>query len=96
VSVGDLEGYATGIVSEGFAVLTVDFRQPGPSDGEPRQEIDPHRQVEDYCAAMTTNRSESGTPVTAVATPSSSQPLTAVFEASLRKSQPLAGGGRHS
>jgi len=52
VSGGDLEDYAAGLVSEGFAAFTFDFRNLGASDGEPRQEIDPHRQVEDYRAAI--------------------------------------------
>lgn len=52
VSGGDLEDYAAGIVAEGFAALTFDFRHLGESEGEPRQEIDPLRQVEDYRSAI--------------------------------------------
>lgn len=52
VSGGDLEEYASGIVSAGLAALTFDFRHLGASEGEPRQDIDPYRQVEDYRAAI--------------------------------------------
>ncbi|MCG2621833.1 alpha/beta hydrolase [Arthrobacter sp. I2-34] len=52
VSGGDLEDYAAGMVAADFAALTFDFRHLGASEGEPRQDIDPHRQVEDYKAAI--------------------------------------------
>ncbi|WP_255574053.1 alpha/beta hydrolase [Cryobacterium sp. TMT2-23] len=59
VSGGDLEDYASAVVSKGFAALTFDFRNLGASDGEPRQEIDPHRQIEDYRAAISYVRTRS-------------------------------------
>jgi len=52
VSGGDLEDYAGAIVEAGFAALTFDFRNLGASEGEPRQDIDPYRQIEDYRAAI--------------------------------------------
>lgn len=52
VAGGDLEDYAAIIVNSGFAALTFDFRNLGRSEGTPRQEIDPHRQVEDFRAAI--------------------------------------------
>jgi fermentation-respiration switch protein FrsA (DUF1100 family) len=50
---GDLEDYAKAIAATGLAALTFDFRRLGKSDGEPRQEIDPFDQIEDYRAAIT-------------------------------------------
>lgn len=52
VSGGDLEDYAGALVGAGFAALTFDFRHLGASEGEPRQDIDPYRQIEDYRAAI--------------------------------------------
>ncbi|MBU8867812.1 alpha/beta hydrolase [Paenarthrobacter sp. MMS21-TAE1-1] len=52
VSGGDLEDYAGAIVGAGLAALTFDFRHLGASEGEPRQDIDPYRQIEDYRAAI--------------------------------------------
>lgn len=52
VSGGDLEDYAAVIADAGIAALTFDFRNLGASEGSPRQDIDPHRQVEDYRAAI--------------------------------------------
>lgn len=57
VAGGDLEDYAAAFVARGLAALTFDFRNLGASDGEPRQEIDPHRQVEDFRAAISYVRS---------------------------------------
>ena len=57
VSGGDLEEYAASFVGAGFAALTFDFRNLGASDGEPRQEIDPHRQIEDFRGAISYVRS---------------------------------------
>lgn len=57
VAGGDLEDYAGAFVARGLAALTFDFRNLGASDGEPRQEIDPHRQVEDFRAAISYVRS---------------------------------------
>lgn len=50
---GDLEDYAKAIAQEGIAALTFDFRRLGASDGEPRQEIDPFWQIEDFRTAVT-------------------------------------------
>lgn len=50
---GDLEDYASRIASRGLAAMTFDFRGLGASDGEPRQEIDPNRQIDDYRTAVT-------------------------------------------
>lgn len=52
VAGGDLEDYAAAIVNAGLAALTFDFRNLGKSEGFPRQEIDPYRQVEDFRAAI--------------------------------------------
>ncbi|OYR08657.1 BAAT / Acyl-CoA thioester hydrolase C terminal family protein [Brucella grignonensis] len=52
VAGGDLEDYAAKAVNAGLAALTFDFRNLGLSEGIPRQEIDPHRQVEDIRAAI--------------------------------------------
>jgi alpha/beta superfamily hydrolase len=39
-------------VRAGFAVLLLDFRSFGGSEGEPRHWVDPFRQVDDYRAAL--------------------------------------------
>ena len=52
VAGGDLEDYAAAIVEQGMAALTFDFRNLGRSDGQPRQEIDPQRQIQDFRAAI--------------------------------------------
>lgn len=52
VAGGDLEDYASAFVDAGLAALTFDFRNLGRSEGLPRQEIDPHRQVEDFRSAI--------------------------------------------
>ena len=52
VAGGDLEDYAAAIVEQGLAALTFDFRNLGRSDGQPRQEIDPQRQIQDFRAAI--------------------------------------------
>lgn len=52
VAGGDLEDYASAFVDAGLAALTFDFRNLGSSEGVPRQEIDPHRQVEDFRSAI--------------------------------------------
>jgi fermentation-respiration switch protein FrsA (DUF1100 family) len=57
VAGGDLEDYAIACVNAGFAALTFDFRNLGLSDGIPRQEIDPNRQIEDFRAAISYVRS---------------------------------------
>ncbi|HWD12262.1 alpha/beta hydrolase [Pseudochrobactrum sp. sp1633] len=57
VAGGDLEDYAASAVNAGFAALTFDFRNLGKSEGLPRQEIDPHRQVEDFRSAISYIRS---------------------------------------
>lgn len=57
VAGGDLEDYAATLVNQGFAALTFDFRNLGKSQGEPRQEIDPQRQIEDFRSAISYVRS---------------------------------------
>ena len=52
VAGGDLEDYAAPSSSRGLAALTFDFRNLGRSDGQPRQEIDPQRQIQDFRAAI--------------------------------------------
>ncbi|MFD7661194.1 alpha/beta hydrolase [Streptomyces sp. NPDC059788] len=48
-----LDRYAERFVAAGLAVLVYDHRNFGASDGSPRQEIDPWRQIEDYRHAIT-------------------------------------------
>jgi len=48
-----LDRYAERFVQAGLAVLVYDHRNFGASDGAPRQEIDPWRQIEDYRHAIT-------------------------------------------
>ncbi len=50
---GDLERYAQCVAERGIAALTFDFRRLGKSDGEPRQELDPYDQIDDYRTALT-------------------------------------------
>jgi fermentation-respiration switch protein FrsA (DUF1100 family) len=57
VSGGDLEEYAAVIANRGIVVITFDFRNLGHSDGQPRQEIDPHKQLEDFRCAISYARS---------------------------------------
>lgn len=49
---GHLEPFAWRFVRQGIAVLAIDFRTFGGSDGEPRHWVDPFRQVQDYAAAV--------------------------------------------
>jgi fermentation-respiration switch protein FrsA (DUF1100 family) len=44
--------YAEEFVKRGFAALIFDYRYMGASDGEPRQHIDPWKQIEDYRHAI--------------------------------------------
>ena len=53
VAGGDLEDYARKIAERGIACLTFDYRRLGKSSGEPRQEIDPAWQQEDFRTAIT-------------------------------------------
>ena len=48
-----LDSFAEVFCEAGFAVLVYDNRNLGASDGEPRQEIDPWRQINDYRDAIT-------------------------------------------
>lgn len=57
VAGGDLEEYAATMVNAGFAALTFDFRNLGASEGAPRQELDPHQQIDDFRAAISYVRS---------------------------------------
>src|SRR6516165_8643281 len=45
--------YAKAIVAAGAAVLMFDYRHSGASEGEPRQLIDPAKQIEDFKSAVT-------------------------------------------
>jgi len=49
---GPVERFAWRFAREGLAVLAIDFRSFGGSDGEPRHHVDPFRQQEDYAAAL--------------------------------------------
>ena len=44
--------YAAEFVRRGFAALIFDYRYLGASDGEPRQHLDPWKQIEDYRNAI--------------------------------------------
>ena len=48
-----LDRFAEVFAAAGLAALVFDNRNFGASDGEPRQEIDPWRQVRDYRDAIT-------------------------------------------
>ena len=48
-----LDRFAERFAAAGFAVLVFDFRFLGESDGEPRGQIFPHEQLEDYRNAIT-------------------------------------------
>ena len=48
-----LDRYAEVFAQAGLAALVFDFRNLGASAGEPRQELDPWRQIEDYRHAIT-------------------------------------------
>lgn len=48
-----LDRYAEVFAEAGLAALVFDFRNLGASDGEPRQEINPWLQIEDYRHAIT-------------------------------------------
>jgi dienelactone hydrolase len=48
-----LDRYAEVFAAAGLAALVFDFRNLGASGGEPRQELDPWRQIEDYRHAIT-------------------------------------------
>jgi pimeloyl-ACP methyl ester carboxylesterase len=52
-----LESYAVRFAESGVAVLTFDYRCFGRSEGEPRQLVDGHRQLEDWRAAVDVARS---------------------------------------
>ncbi|MDR7084155.1 fermentation-respiration switch protein FrsA (DUF1100 family) [Arthrobacter ginsengisoli] len=57
VAGGNLDDYARVFAGRGFNALTFDFRNLGKSDGLPRQELDPWRQVEDFRTAISYARS---------------------------------------
>jgi fermentation-respiration switch protein FrsA (DUF1100 family) len=48
-----LDRFAEAFAAAGLAALVFDYRNFGESDGEPRQEIDPWRQIDDYRDAIT-------------------------------------------
>jgi fermentation-respiration switch protein FrsA (DUF1100 family) len=52
-----LDAFAEVFCEAGFCALVYDNRNLGASDGEPRQEIDPHAQIADYRHAITFARS---------------------------------------
>jgi fermentation-respiration switch protein FrsA (DUF1100 family) len=52
-----LDAFAEVFCDAGFCALVYDNRNLGASDGEPRQEIDPHAQIADYRHAITFARS---------------------------------------
>lgn len=58
VAGGDLEDYAKAIVQRGIAALTFDYRNLGKSEGEPRQHLDPWKQIEDFRAGISFVRSQ--------------------------------------
>jgi uncharacterized protein len=47
-----LEPYAERFAAAGMHVLLFDYRHFGASDGEPRQLLSVHRQLQDYAAAV--------------------------------------------
>jgi pimeloyl-ACP methyl ester carboxylesterase len=47
-----LESYAECFVAQGYACLVFDYRHFGASDGEPRQLLDIHKQLQDWQAAV--------------------------------------------
>lgn len=48
-----MPNYAEYFTREGFATIIFDYRHLGASTGEPRQHVDPNRQIEDYRNAIT-------------------------------------------
>lgn len=54
---GYAEDYAMVLANSGFAALVFDYRCLGLSEGHPRQEIDPFKQVSDFRAAISYVRS---------------------------------------
>lgn len=59
-----LDAWADGFSTAGFAVRVYDKRNLGAREGEPRQEIDPWQQVQDYRDAITYVSSLPQDPVT--------------------------------
>lgn len=51
-TIGHIDHYAARFAEAGFAVLVYDHRGFGSSDGEPRQEVDPYRQMADWRDAL--------------------------------------------
>lgn len=49
---GNLTDFARAIAASGIAAMTIDFRNLGRSDGEPRQDINPYQQIEDFRNAV--------------------------------------------
>src|SRR5262245_9112976 len=47
-----IEPFARAFADEGFVVLLHDHRNFGASDGEPRQDVDPWRQIADWRRAI--------------------------------------------
>ena len=57
VAEGDLRDFAAVVARRGFRCLAFDYRNFGHSSGEPRQEVDPYGQVEDFRNAVSYLRS---------------------------------------
>jgi pimeloyl-ACP methyl ester carboxylesterase len=55
-----LRDFALPLAEAGYAVLVFDYRGFGDSEGEPRQLVSFHRQIEDWCAAIAFARSQPG------------------------------------
>ncbi|MEE2031351.1 alpha/beta hydrolase [Rhodococcus chondri] len=53
--------FAAQLSDAGLHVLAFDYRGFGASGGNPRQTVDPHRQIADYCAAVADARRLDGT-----------------------------------
>lgn len=55
-----LDGFGAAFNALGLEVVAFDYRHLGASEGEPRQLVDPRRQLEDYAAAIAFARSLEG------------------------------------
>src|SRR6266478_8835944 len=98
-----LDKYAEIFCQEGFVVLAYDHRNFGDSDGEPRQELDPWKQLRDYRHAITFVQTLDGVDPERIgiwgasyraATSSSSPPSTAACAARSRRCRRSAAGSR--
>lgn len=55
-----LAPFAEAFVAAGYAAFVFDYRHFGASDGEPRQVLDPRREIEDWLAAIEFVRGQKG------------------------------------